>query len=43
MTLDSEEHMFYTLVTKRKYGYVFVRFVELGGGYLYILSIRRVI
>nr|DAL49761.1 MAG TPA_asm: hypothetical protein [Caudoviricetes sp.] len=35
--------MFYTLVTKRRYGCVFVRFVKSGGGYLYILSIRRVV
>nr|DAZ40811.1 MAG TPA: hypothetical protein [Caudoviricetes sp.] len=42
-TLDFIEHMFYALVTKRRYGCVFVRFVELGGGYLYILSIRCVI
>ena len=32
--LDFIERVFYTLVTKRKYGCVFVRFVELGGGYL---------
>ena len=43
LPLDLNKHMFYTLVTKRRYGRIFVRFVELGGGYLYILSIRHVV
>ena len=43
LPLDLNKHMFYTLVTKRRYGRIFVRFVELGGGYLYILSIQRMV